>query len=101
MYSWWGNPICVDDDDFYAFLSEVVMLGDLVGAALGITKKVIEQGFDSLSEKQRIVFEQNVLAKYTISYCVRCSGYIPWLNMLDVVMNDGLCNHCESLIFGE
>ncbi len=73
LYSSWENPFCDDadaddynDDDFYAFLSEVVMRGLLTGAALGITKQVIERGLDSLSEKQRFVFNKYVLDKHTI-----------------------------------
>lgn len=73
MYSSWENSFCDDadaddynDDDFYAFLSEVVMRGLLTGAALGITKQVIERGLDSLSEKQRFVFNKYVLDKHTI-----------------------------------
>lgn len=82
-----------EDDGFSDFLDQLIDMGHLEGAALGITKQVMDQGFDSLSEKQVFVFNKEVLKPFTRS-CKRCGTSIPWSEMYDAVFEHGLCNWC-------
>ncbi|AVW95428.1 hypothetical protein [Vibrio parahaemolyticus] len=83
-----------DDDGFSDFLGLLIDMGHLEGAALGITKQVIDQGEDSLSSKQKFVFKNQVLEPHTVSECSRCGSNVPWSEMYDAAMEHGLCNYC-------
>jgi hypothetical protein len=89
----WNDHL--EDDGGYAdFLQEVVDGESLDGAALGITKLVIDKGVDALSSKQRFVFDSQVLGQYTVKACTRCGSEIPWSEMYAALDNGGLCNYC-------
>lgn len=87
----------MDDDDGYSdFLGEI--LPHLDGAAKGITKLVIDKGDGVLSEKQKFVFEKDVLGQYVIEECARCGADIPWSEMYAAHDNGGFCNYCEHMM---
>lgn len=67
----------------------------LKNPALGITKQVIDRGADSLSKKQKYVFENEVLKKYVLESCSICGGTIPWSEMYPAIENGGVCGYCE------
>jgi hypothetical protein len=69
----------------------------LEGAAEGITKKVIAEGDEALSEKQRYVFQTQVLNEYVTDECSRCGSNIPWSEMHAAYDNGGMCNWCEHM----
>ena len=83
-----------NDDGFTEFLEQIVNMNHLDGAALGITKLVIDKGEDALSEKQRYIFQKEVLDEFTIEECERCGSNIPWSEMYDAVTEHSLCNYC-------
>lgn len=87
-----------DNDDFVAFLQEVLNTNELDDAAVGITKQVMDRGEDSLSEKQAFVFQTRVRNEYTIGQCTKCASPIPWSEMfIAVQMNDGQCSWCSHM----
>ncbi len=83
-----------EDDGFNDFLQQIIDMDHLEGAALGITKLVIEKGEDALSEKQKYVFQKQVLDEFTTSGCSRCGSDIPWSEMYDAATEHGMCNYC-------
>jgi len=62
----------------------------------GIVKLVIDQGFESLSEKQKFVFE-NAIGHYTYDECKRCGLEIPWSEMSAAEDNGHVCSWCQQL----
>lgn len=83
-----------DDGEFSKFLQGVVDGEHLEGAALGITKLVIDKGSDALSSKQRFVFERDVIREFATNGCERCGEDIPWSEMYAAIDNGKLCNYC-------
>lgn len=81
------------DDGFADFLREIVDSGRIEGVELGVAKQVIGQGRDSLSDKQRSIFDQ-VLGANTTKMCSRCESGIPWSEMLESLDNGGMCSYC-------
>jgi len=78
------------------FLQELLDLGLLEKAAAGITKKVIAEGDDSLSEKQLYAFNTHVVDKFA-KKCSRCGINIPWSEMSAAYDNSGKCSWCWNL----
>ncbi|MCP4115966.1 MAG: hypothetical protein GY737_11275 [Desulfobacteraceae bacterium] len=83
-----------EDDGFSDFLNEI--LDCLDGTAKGITKLVIDKGDGILSDKQKFVFEKEVLDIYTFDECVGCGSNIPWSEMYAAYDNGGYCGYCEN-----
>ena len=52
---WWFSRDDDDGHDRNAYLTDLIRDGLLEGAALGITRLVIDQGFEDLSPKQAAV----------------------------------------------
>jgi hypothetical protein len=88
----------LNDDGFTPFLQEIVDSEGLEGAALGITKLVIDKGRETLSPKQEYVFQTQVLDEYTVDECKRCSGDIPWCEMMAAYENGGYCGWCTHMM---
>ncbi|MDY2883698.1 MAG: hypothetical protein SOT71_13695 [Romboutsia timonensis] len=85
-------------DDFNSFLKDLIDIGCLEGSALGITKKVINNGFDYLSDKQKYVFLQYVIIPNYIENCKRCNTEIPWCEMLNASYEgNGYCGYCSHM----
>jgi hypothetical protein len=84
----------IDDDGFNDFLQEIIEREHLEDAALGITKKVMDEGVSSLSPKQKHVFQTYVLGEFVTSECKRCGGDIPWSEIYHAHDNGHLCNWC-------
>ena len=84
----------VGDDGFDEFLQKVIDMEHLEDAALGITKQVIGKGMESLSEKQKHVFQIHVLDVFTIPECSRGGCDIPWSEMYDAATDHGMCSWC-------
>jgi len=86
-----------DDDGYGAFLQELLDGEPLEKSAAGITELVIEKGVDSLSDKQRGVFERYVLKEYVTEECTRCHSDIPWSEMYGASGNGGACSWCAKM----
>jgi hypothetical protein len=89
-----AKQMMLEDTGFDAFLQDLINGGHLEGPALGITKKVIADGEESLSPKQQHVFKNYVLAEYVTNECKRCGEDIPWSEMYHAYDNGHLCNWC-------
>ena len=87
-----------EHDDYKDFLQDLVNGNELDGAALGITKQVIDRGQESLSERQEAVFEAEVVKKYPQQDCKRCGTEIPWSEMYYSYDNGGHCSYCQHQI---
>jgi hypothetical protein len=82
-----------ESDDAKDFLRQLVNGDHLEGAALGITKLLIDKGPGALSGPQAYVFQQSV-SQYWTESCKRCAGNIPWAEQYDAYDNGGLCSWC-------
>jgi hypothetical protein len=85
------------DSDFRDFLQTVVDYRGLYGPALGITKRVIDEGLAYLSAKQQHVFTKYVLEEHTVPECSRCNNDIPWSEMQHALDNGHLCSWCWKM----
>jgi hypothetical protein len=85
------------EEGFYDFLQELIENKRLSDAKEeGIAKLVIDKGFDSLSEKQKFVFEKSI-DPYVFDKCKRCGCEIPWCEMSAAEDNGNLCSWCQQL----
>ena len=80
-----------EDSGFNDHLTEIIDSGKLGELESSIAKLVVRYGVDTLSEKQRHVFEKYVLGKIEISNCYRCG--CTFLSS-EINENDGMCSTC-------
>lgn len=62
----------------------------------GICKLVIDKGFESLTDKQKYIFE-NAISHFVYDECSRCGNEIPWGEMLSAEVNGNMCGWCQQL----
>lgn len=86
----------LEDDGYSEFLQHLVDNEHLDGSANGITKKVINEGVDSLTSKQKWVFDKGI-EEYITGECKRGCN-IPWSEMYDAYHNGGLCSYCLHML---
>jgi len=87
-----------DDYDGEAeFYQQLVDGKHLEGAALGITRRVIDKGIDSLSPAQQSVFGKQVTAVFVTGECERGGHEVPWEEMYEAYHNGGYCSYCEHM----
>jgi hypothetical protein len=91
------NETRYHEEDFESYLQELIDHQRLEGAALGITKLVLNKGLDALSDRQKYVFDNQVIGKNFVEECERCASDIPWCEMLEATDNRGLCNYCAHM----
>jgi hypothetical protein len=87
-----------EDGEFADFLRQLVDLKHLEDKAKEMARKVISDGIESLSKRQRSVFDQEVFNEFVTKTCQKCSHPIPWNEMFDAYNNGGFCNYCASKI---
>ncbi|HEY9600243.1 MAG TPA: hypothetical protein V6C85_01440 [Allocoleopsis sp.] len=80
--------------EFNEFLQKLIDMGHLDNPALGITKKVIAEGRESLSKQQDYVFRTHVLDKFVTEECSFLTCNIPWSEMYEALDNGGYCGYC-------
>ena len=91
------NSSRYSEEDFNAFLRELIDTNRLSDSKEeGIAKLVIDKGFESLSDKQKYVFEE-AISHYVYDECKRCGIEIPWCEMSAAEDNGGLCSWCQQL----
>ncbi|MBE6326554.1 MAG: hypothetical protein E7077_05755 [Bacteroidales bacterium] len=83
-----------NDDDFAGFVEELVITKRLNKTEAGIAKQMLDQGYNSLSEIQKNVFD-NAIERNSVKECKRCSNEIPWSEMIEALDNGGLCGWCH------
>ena len=84
-------------DDFNGFIEELIKnkrLNDTKEE--GIAKLVIDQGIETLSDKQKYVFQESI-SHYFHDECSRCGLEIPWCEMSAAEDNGGLCSWCQQM----
>lgn len=84
----------IDEAEFRDFLRDLLDSGALRRAAVNVTRKVIARGTDSLSERQRAIFEHDVLDLYVYD-CRQCGVSPPWSERIYMRRNGGLCGTCS------
>lgn len=92
-----GMPGDPDEDSRDDFLQQLIDGDRLEGAALGITKLVIDRGEEVLSSAQKFVFNRDVLDVFVIRECSRMGCDIPWSEMLMAHENGGMCGYCDHM----
>lgn len=85
------------EEDFNDFVKEIIDNKKLSDSKEeGIASLVIDKGFDSLSDKQKFVFEKSI-NYFVYDECSRCRNDIPWSEMLAAEDNGGMCSWCQQL----
>jgi hypothetical protein len=79
------------------FLEELIKRDCLEAAALGITKKVFVEGIESLSIRQRYVFDTYVIQEFATEKCEQCCSPVPWNEMMAAYDNGGYCDYCWQM----
>lgn len=91
-----GEPV-----DFTLYLEDLIKANRIEDEkALGISKFVIANGPERLTDKQWYVFlEEGILPYNYVEECERCAHEIPWSEMLGAVYinEDNLCGYCSHL----
>lgn len=85
------------EEDFNGFVEELINSSRLVGKEAGIAKLMLDKGYDSLSEKQKFVFDR-AIENNTVDECKLCGADIPWCEMLEALDNGGYCGHCQHMM---
>ncbi len=84
-------------DEFIQFINELISQNRFSdNKEVGISKLVIEKGFETLTEKQKFVFK-NAISHYVQDECSRCRLEIPWSEMSATEHNGGMCSWCEQM----
>ncbi len=83
-----------EDPDFESFVEELLRVERLNEKEAGIAKQMLDQGYDSLSDKQKYVFDK-AIENNSVKECKRCSSDIPWCEMIEALDNGGLCGWCQ------
>lgn len=86
------------EEDFNVFLEELLQQVHFDDPKeSGIIKKVIDDGYDSLSKKQQYVFNQ-AIDEYLTEECTLCGNDICWTEMLYAYDNGGYCSGCRNTL---
>lgn len=85
------------EDDFNGFVEDLIKSGRLDKMEEGIAKRMLDRGYDSLSSKQKYVFEKAIKNNY-VAECKRCAIEIPWCEMFEALDNGGYCNYCQHMM---
>lgn len=86
-----------NEDDFNGFVEELINSSRLEGKESSIAKQMLDKGYDSLSEKQRYIFDK-AIENNTVAECQRCGVDIPWCEMLEALDNGGYCGYCQHMM---
>lgn len=91
-----------NDEDYSYFkecLEKLIKLGLFNEKIAGITKFVMAQGYEKLSQKQKYVFDENVIDRYFNRICSRCEEEIPWCEMPYIVEDEEkICGACQHIL---
>lgn len=94
-YEDWRNHDSGDPNGIIGFLEELIEAEAVEGPALGVTKRFIASGYDSLTSKQKVVFDRFVIDEFATKSCELCGGDIPWCEMWVAYDNGHFCSWCE------
>ena len=85
------------EEDFEGFLEDLIKSGRLDDKEAGIAKRMLDKGYDNLSDKQKYVFNK-MIRNNSVEECQRCARDIPWSEMLEALENGGYCNYCQHMM---
>ena len=85
------------EEDFEGFVQDLIGSGRLDEKEAGIAKRMLDKGYDTLSDKQKFVFDK-AIENNVIKECQRCGSDIPWCEMLEALDNGGYCNYCQHMM---
>ncbi|MGI2031404.1 hypothetical protein ACRQ1B_03325 [Rhizobium panacihumi] len=77
------------------YLEQLLNGEEITGAAAGITKQVIADGEESLSQKQEFVFNRDVREPFLNLKCEQCGTSIPYDDAYEALHGDQLCSGCK------
>lgn len=86
-----------NEEGLSAFVEELIDSNRLEGMEAGIAKLMLDKGYDSLSEKQRYIFDKSI-ENHTIDEYQRCGVDKPWCEMLETFVNGGYCGYCQHMM---
>lgn len=84
------------EDDFNGFLEDLIVSGRIDEKEIGISKFMMDNGYEALSVKQKYVFD-TMIKNNTVDECWRCGVDIPWCEMMEALDNGGLCSWCQHM----
>lgn len=82
-----------ETDEMNSFLQQLIDGRYLEEPASGITKQAIGKGLDSLSVKQRGIFDKDVIGEYVTAKCPKCGDRLQWSEMF-YIDRHGICPRC-------
>ncbi|MGH4138271.1 hypothetical protein [Clostridium sp.] len=87
------------EDDFNEYLQQLLDSDMIEGdTGIGIAKKVLDDGYDLLSAKQKKAFIFYVINPNYIKECSRCLTAIPWCEMVNSLdEGDEYCGYCSHM----
>ncbi|PDP67939.1 hypothetical protein [Prevotella intermedia] len=85
------------EEDFNSFVQELIDSDRLEGKELGISKRMLEVGYDQLTNKQKYVFDK-AIRNNTVDKCEICCDDISFNEMLEALDNGGYCSHCKNMM---
>ena len=65
------------EEDFEGFLEDLIKSGRLDDKEAGIAKRMLDKGYDNLSDKQKYVFNK-MIRNNSVEECQRCACDIKW-----------------------
>lgn len=91
------NLLRYSEPDFPDYLNGLIESGRIEDKEIGIIKYFLDHGYETLSEKQRYVFNR-AIEDNSVNVCTRCAIDIPWCEMLEALDNGGYCNYCQHMM---
>ena len=88
------NKEFYNEEGFKGFIQGLIDLHKLNETAEGISKLVLDKGYNTLSEKQKKVFDIAIKQQY-VDECKGCHCTIPFSEMLEALDNGGYCGACQ------
>jgi hypothetical protein len=86
----------LDQQGIKQLVKDLIEYGYLTNKAeIGVAKKFAEDGEDSLSEKQKEVYEKYVKS-YVMRICARCGDSISNIEIINSLENGGFCEICSN-----
>ncbi len=83
-----------DKDRLADYLKELIKGEGLQEVALGVAKQFLAQGYESLSDKQKYVFDEYIIKVFVTQRCKHCEERISWEEMYFAYQNGGYCGYC-------
>ena len=82
-----------NEDGFLVYVQDLVDSNCLNDIENGISKRMIDKGYDFLTKNQKLVFDR-MIKENSVEKCKFCGCEIPWCEMQFAVDNGGYCSGC-------